>query len=115
MLGVLGARLERQLPAEEAVEEAVLVELDVAPGLKVPRRGEVRDRVVVSAGEAKSVIRTRRGEPVAGVLFDVGAEAAGPASARERLPVGLARGLKRREDLQFREVSERVAEIGRAS
>jgi len=109
VLRVLGLGLQAQLPAQEAVEEAVLGQLEVAPGFKVPRRRRVRDRVVVPAGEAEGVIGAGRGQPVAGVLPSVGAEEARRAFAGKRRPVRIAHRLERREGLQFRQVAERVS------
>ena len=55
MLRVLGASLQRELPAKQAIEQPVLGEFDVPPGDEMRRFANIRDRVVVAAGGAKSV------------------------------------------------------------
>ena len=67
VLRILGPGLQRQPPAQEAVEQPVLGEFHLPPRGRHGRRSTGRDRVVVPAGAAKPVRRGRGDQPVAGV------------------------------------------------
>ncbi len=88
--GVFGAGLERQLPAQEAIEQPMLGELDVAPGGKVRWLRDIGNRIVVPAGDAETIRAFGGGKPIADVIVRVGAETALSAVARQRRP-GLRR------------------------
>ncbi len=109
VLGILGPGLERQVPAQQAVEQPVLGEFHLAPLGEMVRVRHVGDRAVVAAGEAEGVARARRHQPVAGVVHRVGAEPARPVAGGERRPVLGPRGLQRRERPGLRQVGEAVS------
>jgi hypothetical protein len=115
MARVLGAGLQRQLPAQEAIEEPVLGELDVPPGLKMRRERNVRDRVVVPAGDSEPLLPTDGRQPVADVIIRVGAKTARRAVAGRRPPGFAACGFEGRDDFELREIAEPMAAAAASS
>jgi hypothetical protein len=106
---VLRAGLERQFPAKQAIEEAVLGEFDVPRGGKMQRLGDVGNRLVMPAGDAQPIPAPVGGQPVADVIVRIGAEAAQGALARQGRPAIAARGFERRHDFEFGDIGEPMA------
>ena len=85
--GILGHSRRRKLPPQQAVEQAVLCELNQLPSRKTGWVGQIRNKAVVPAGDAERVIRSGRDEPVARIMRGVSAEkrcSPGEASGDQR-------------------------------
>ena len=106
---ILGAGLERQLPAKQTIEEPVLGEFDVPPSCEMRGLRDVGNRVVVPAGDAEPVPPFGRRQPVASVIIRIGAEAARATVSRQGRPAFAARGLERGHDFELGNIGEPMA------
>jgi len=111
VLGIVLPVLERQLPADQGIEQPVFRHLQLAPAGELSRIGEIRHHAVVAAGATISVGIARIRQPVAGIVLGIAAEHPSPALVGQRRPghrLSLAVRLERRHRLLLREEGDAV-------
>jgi len=72
--GVLGSRLDWQVPPKQRIKQPVFGDLQFAPSVQVSRVAEVRHGTVMPAGPAIGLGRPGIDKPVAGVKAGIGAQ-----------------------------------------
>ena len=109
MRPVLRAGPQRKFPSQQTIEQPVLGEFDVSPRGEMRGLRDVWDRVVVPARDAEPLLCVLRHEPIADIVFGVGAEATRSSLARQERPGCAFRGLKRGHDCELRDIAKPVA------
>src|ERR1700749_2236902 len=107
VLRVLGARVQRQPPAQQRVEQAMFGGLQIAPAGQIARDRQIGNIPIVSESQAEAAILALRQQPVAGVLSRI--ETKKSPSAGVDGPEAAPLAFQRDQDFACRIVTQLVA------